>query len=300
MGAGRSEVFGAMARRVFLFVVTNLLVLLLLGIVLRVLGIERFGLESGGLLVFAAVFGFGGAFISLALSKWMAKWSTGARVIDESGGEVERWLVQTVGRQAKAVGIGMPEVAIFPSPVPNAFATGMNRNNALVAVSEGLLRAMDRRQVEAVLAHEVAHVANGDMVTMTLLQGVLNTFVIFLSRALGTVIDRAVFRTERGFGIGYWVTVIALEIVFGLLASLVVSAFSRWREYRADRGAAELEGPEAMISALQALQRAHELPADMPKQLAAFGIRGGGAFFKLFSSHPPLEKRIEALRDLRA
>jgi heat shock protein HtpX len=290
--------FGVVVRRVFLFLLTNALVLLLLGVVLRVLGVEQYGVGSGGLLIFASVLGFGGSFVSLALSKWMAKWTTGARVIDQPESAVEAWLVQTVGRQAKAAGIGMPEVAIYPSPVPNAFATGMSRNNALVAVSEGLLRAMDRREVEAVLAHEVSHVANGDMVTMTLLQGVMNTFVIFLSRLLGTIIDRAVFRTERGYGLGYWGTVIALELVFGLLASLVVSAFSRWREYRADRGAAELEGPEAMIRALQALQRHSELPADMPKQLAAFGIRGGGAFLRFFSSHPPIEARIEALRDL--
>jgi len=292
--------FGAGVRRIFLFLLTNALVLLLLGVVLRVLGIEQYGMQSGGLLIFAAIFGFGGSFISLALSKWMAKRSTGARVIDQPSNATEAWLVATVGRQAKAVGIGMPEVAIYPSPIPNAFATGMSRNNSLVAVSEGLLHAMERREVEAVLAHEVAHVANGDMVTMALLQGVMNTFVIFLSRALGSVIDKAVFRTERGYGIGYWVSVIALEIVFGLLASVVVSAFSRWREFRADRGAAELEGPESMIRALQRLQAMQELPAGMPKQLAAFGIRGDGAFMRFFASHPPIEQRIEALRSFRA
>lgn len=291
--------FGSSVRRVLLFLVTNMLVLLLLGIVLRIIGVERYGMGYGSLLVFASLLGFGGSFISLALSKWIAKRATGAQVITSPSTEVEAWLLRTVERQAGKAGIGMPEVAIFPSPVPNAFATGMNRNKSLVAVSEGLLRAMGRREVEAVLAHEVAHVANGDMVTLALLQGVMNTFVIFLSRVLGTVIDRAVFRTERGYGIGYWVTVIALEIVFGLLAGLVVRAFSRWREYRADRGAAELEDPESMIRALQALQRMQELPSDMPKQLAAFGIRGGGAFAQLFSTHPPLSKRIAALRDLQ-
>lgn len=290
---------GIGVRRVFLFVLTNMLVLLLLGMVLRLLGIEATSMEGGGLLVFSAVLGFGGSFVSLALSKWMAKRSTGARVIETPQNESEAWLLRTVARQAEAAGIGMPEVAIYSSPVPNAFATGMSRNNALVAVSEGLLRAMGRPQVEAVLAHEVSHVANGDMVTMTLLQGVMNTFVIFLSRVLGTVIDRAVFRTERGYGIGYWVSVIALEIVFGILASLVVRAFSRWREYRADRGAAEIESPQAMIGALQALQRHQEIPTDMPRQLAAFGIRGGDTFMKLLASHPPLERRIEALRALQ-
>ncbi|TVQ87398.1 MAG: protease HtpX [Deltaproteobacteria bacterium] len=290
---------GVGLRRIGLFILTNMLVLLLLGIVLRVLGVEQYGIGTGGLLIFASLFGFGGSFISLALSKWIAKRATRARVLDVPRDEVERWLLSTVERQANKAGIGTPEVAIFPSDAPNAFATGMSRNNALVAVSEGLLRAMGRREVEAVLAHEVAHIANGDMVTLALLQGVMNTFVIFLSRLLGTLIDRAVFRSERGYGIGYWVTVIALEIVFGLLAGLVVRAFSRWREYRADRGAAELEDPQSMIRALQALQRMQELPSDMPKQLAAFGIRGEGSVARLFSTHPPLSKRIQALRALQ-
>ncbi len=294
--------FRTASLRIVLFVITNLAVVLLLGIVFQVLGVERLLAESGYpvdliyLLIFAAALGFGGSFVSLALSKTIAKWSTRARLIDTPRDATESWLVDTVARQAQAAGIGMPDVAIFPSNDPNAFATGARRNHALVAVSAGLLQAMRRDEVEAVLAHEVSHVANGDMVTMTLLQGVLNTFVIFLSRIIGLVVDKAVFKTRRGVGPGYWIVTIVAQIALGILASIVVMWFSRRREYRADAGAAALAGPGKMIAALQALQR-QQGPAQLPKDLAAFGIRGGKGFGALFRSHPPLEERIAALRD---
>jgi heat shock protein HtpX len=289
-----------MLKRVSLFIVTNLAVIVLLGVVMRVLGVHgRVGEGGyGGLLVFAAVYGFAGSFISLALSKFMAKWTTGAKVITQPQNSVEVWLVETVRRQSQAAGIEMPEVAIYPSPAPNAFATGMRRNAALVAVSEGLLHSMKRDEVEAVLAHEVSHVANGDMVTLALLQGVVNTFVIFFARIIGTFVDKAVFKSERGTGPGYFITVIVAEIVLGILASTVVMWFSRQREYRADAGAAKLQGgPDSMIAALKRL-RGDDSASELPKAIAAFGIRGGG-MMKLFSSHPPIEERIAALEASR-
>jgi heat shock protein HtpX len=287
-----------MFKRVFLFLATNLAVLLLLSVVMSVFGIDP--RTGSGLLIFAAVIGFGGSLISLAMSKAIAKWTTRAHVITQPRDEVERWLVETVRRQAQAAGIGMPEVAIYDAPEINAFATGANRNNALVAVSTGLLRAMNRDEAEAVLGHEVAHVANGDMVTMALLQGVLNTFVIVLARVVGNVIDGFLNgdREEGSVGIGYFVTVFVLEIIFGLFASVIVMWFSRWREFRADAGGARLAGREKMIAALQALSRTYGANT-LPKQVAAFGISGGvgSGLKKLFLSHPPLEERIAALQN---
>ena len=288
--------------RILLFLLTNFSILLLISVTFRVFGIEQTllssgtGLDMNSLLIVSAAFGFGGAFISLALSKWMAKRSMGVQVVKTPSTQQERWLLQTVERQAQRAGIGMPEVGVFPSDVVNAFATGMRRNNALVAVSSGLLRQMTKDEAEAVLAHEVAHVANGDMVTMGLLQGVLNTFVIFLSRVIGHVVDRVVFRNERGFGIGYFVVSIVAQIVLSILATIVVMWFSRWREYRADAGGANLAGRQKMIAALQRLQQ--NQAEDLPGELAAFGINGGRprGLRALFMSHPPLEDRIAALR----
>lgn len=289
-------------QRIALFLLTNLAILVVLNISLRLLGVERIldesgtGLDLRALTIFSAVIGFGGAFISLAMSKWTAKRMMGVRVIDQPRNEQERWLVDTVARQAKASGIGMPEVGIFDQPVLNAFATGANRNNALVAVSSGLLQGMSREEAEAVLGHEVAHVANGDMVTMTLIQGVINTFVVLLSRVLGHLVDRVVFKNERGHGPAFWITTIVAEIVLAILASMIVMAFSRYREFHADAGGAKLTSRAAMIAALERLKQASGQPP-MPDQLAAFGIRGGlGKFGKLFSSHPPLDERIRALR----
>jgi heat shock protein HtpX len=289
-------------QRIALFLLTNLAILVVLSISLRLLGVERIldesgaGLDIQALLIFSAVIGFGGAFISLAMSKWMAKRMMGVRVIDQPRSEQERWLVDTVARQAKASGIGMPEVGIFDQPVLNAFATGANRNKALVAVSSGLLQGMRREEAEAVLGHEVAHVANGDMVTLTLIQGVINTFVVLLSRVLGHFVDRVVFKNERGHGPAFWITTIVAEIVLAILASMIVMAFSRHREFRADAGGANLTSHAAMIAALERLKQVSGQPP-MPDQLAAFGIRGGlGKFGKLFSSHPPLDERIRALR----
>ena len=287
-----------MFKRVFLFLATNLAVLLLLSVVMSVFGIDP--RTGSGLLIFAAVIGFGGSLISLAMSKSIAKWTTRAHVIAQPRDEVERWLVETVRRQAQAAGIGMPEVAIYDAPEINAFATGANRNNALVAVSTGLLRAMNRDEAEAVLGHEVAHVANGDMVTMALLQGVLNTFVIVLARVVGNIIDGFLNgdREEGSVGIGYFITVFVLEIIFGLFASIIVMWFSRWREFRADAGGARLAGRDKMIAALQALSRTYGANT-LPKQVAAFGISGGvgEGLKKLFLSHPPLEERIAALQN---
>jgi heat shock protein HtpX len=284
-------------KRVMLFLATNLAVILVLSIALNLVfsffGLDRSGI--GGLLVFAAVFGFGGAFISLAISKWMAKRSTGAVVIEQPRNATEQWLMTTVARQAKAAGIGMPEVAVYDSPEMNAFATGMNRNAALVAVSTGLLRNMREDEVEAVLAHEVSHIANGDMVTLTLIQGVVNTFVIFLARLVAGMLNNS-GNNNQGGGIAYFATVIVLEMVFGILASIIVMWFSRQREYRADAGAARLEGsPNKMIAALERLKHNHE--SRLEGSMMAFGIAGGGAKSELFLSHPPLEKRIAALRD---
>jgi len=289
-------------KRVVLFIVTNLAVILILSVVLRLLGVERIldeqgiALEMTNLLVFAAVFGFGGAFVSLALSKWTALRMTGARVITQPADETEAWLVNTVKRQATAAGIGMPDVAIYDAPDPNAFATGMRRNSALVAVSTGLLRSMTRGEVEAVLGHEVSHVANGDMVTLALIQGVVNTFVMFFSRVVGHFVDRVVFKTERGHGPAFFVTTIIAQLVFGILASLVVMGFSRQREFRADAGSADLEGSDKMIAALKRLQKTVQQP-HLPDQMAAFGISGspGSGIRRLFMTHPPLEERIAAL-----
>ncbi|MGQ0696633.1 MAG: protease HtpX [Panacagrimonas sp.] len=284
-------------KRVFLLIATNVAVMIVLSIVASLLGVDRFltqnGLNLPALLAFSAIFGFGGAFISLAMSKWMAKRSTGARVITEPQSAAEMWLINTVQRQARTAGIGMPEVAVFDAPEPNAFATGMNKNAALVAVSTGLLRNMSQDEVEAVLGHEISHVANGDMVTLTLVQGVVNTFVMFLARVVGYVIDRAVFKTERGVGAGYYVTVIVLQIVLGILATTIVCWFSRQREFRADAGGAHLAGKRKMISALEKLKAGHAA-SSLPEQVAAFGFIGGAK--KFFMTHPPLEERIAALK----
>ena len=294
-------------KRIFMFLATNLAIVLVLGITLRLLGFERIldeqgaGLDINSLLMFAAVFGFGGSFISLAISKWMAKRSTGAKVIETPGNATEQWLVSTVRRQAEAAGIGMPEVAIYDAPDVNAFATGMSRNNALVAVSSGLLQAMNKDEAEAVLAHEVSHVANGDMVTLALIQGVVNTFVIFLSRVIGHVVDRVVFKVERGHGPAFWITAIIAEILLGILASIIVMWFSRRREFQADAGGARLAGAGKMIAALERLKRSSGQP-HLPDQLAAFGINGGlgGGIKRLLMTHPPLDERIAALRSAAA
>ena len=291
--------------RILLFLATNAAVLVLISIVFQLLGIEGILAENGvdlnlqALLVLSAVIGFGGSFISLALSKFMAKRSMGVQVIEQPRNETERWLVETVRRQAAEAGIGMPEVGIFQSPDPNAFATGMRRNSALVAVSTGLLQNMQADEVEAVLGHEVSHVANGDMVTMGLLQGVVNTFVIFLSRVVGHVVDRVVFKTERGYGPAYFITTIVAQIFLSILASMIVMWFSRRREFRADAGGASLSGRHKMIGALRALQRGQQ--QDLPGELAAFGIAGGmgGGLKRLFLSHPPLAERIAALEQSR-
>ncbi len=289
--------------RIFLFLATNAAVLVLISVVFQVFGIEGILAENGvdlnlqALLLMSAVIGFGGSFISLAMSKTMAKHSMGVAVIERPTNSTEQWLVDTVRRQAQQAGISMPEVGIFQSPDPNAFATGMRRNNALVAVSTGLLQSMNSEEVEAVLGHEISHVGNGDMVTMGLLQGVVNTFVIFLSRVIGHVVDRVVFKTERGYGPAYFITSIIAQIFLSILATAIVMWFSRHREFRADAGGASLAGRGNMINALQALQRAHE-PKDLPGEFAAFGISGGlgAGMKKLFMSHPPLEERIAALR----
>lgn len=285
-----------MLKRLVLFLATNFAVLLLLSIVMSVLGINP--QSAGGLLVMAAVFGFGGSIISLLMSKWIAKRTTGAHVIDQPRNETERWLFTTVQRQAQAAGIGMPEVAIYDAPEINAFATGANRNKALVAVSTGLLRAMDRDEAEAVLGHEVSHVANGDMVTMALLQGVLNTFVIVLSRVVGRVIDGFISGGREGPGLGYFAIVFVLDMIFGLFASMIAMWFSRHREFRADAGGATLAGRDKMIAALQRLSLTYG-ENTLPKQVAAFGISGGvgHGLRALLMSHPPLEQRIEALRN---
>ena len=286
-------------KRIVLFVLTNLAVMLVLSVALSII-MPLLGIRPGQggmapLLVFAAVFGMGGAFISLAMSKWTAKRMVGAQVIDQPRNETETWLLNTVRRQAELAGIGMPEVAVYDAPDVNAFATGMSRNKALVAVSSGLLRAMSRDEAEAVLGHEISHVANGDMVTLTLIQGVLNTFVIVLSRLVGQFIDRAVFRNENGHGAGFFIATMVAQLLFGVVASVIVMWFSRQREFRADRGGATLAGRGKMIAALQRLQAAHE-PAVLPEQLAAFGISGNKGISRLFMSHPPLEERIAALQ----
>lgn len=288
-------------KRILLFVLTNLAVVVLLNIVCHLLGIDQFlaarGQSYTGLLVFATIFGFGGSIISLLISKWSAKRMMGVRVITQPADSTEQWLVDTVRAHAQHVGIGMPEVGIFDAAEPNAFATGANRNAALVAVSRGLLQRMNRQQVEAVLGHEIGHVANGDMITLTLLQGVVNTFVIFLSRIVGEFVDRVVFRSERGGGIGQFIVVMVTQVLLGFIASMIVMWFSRRREFRADAAGAQLAGTGNMIGALEALKRVND-PQDLPQQMAAFGISGAtpSGLKRLFMSHPPLDERIAALR----
>jgi len=290
-------------KRILLFLGTNLAIIVVLSVSLRLLGFEGFldaegiDLNLNSMLLFCFVFGMGGSFISLAISKWSAKRMTGAQVIEQPGSEMERWLVDTVKRQAEQAGIGMPEVAIFNSPSPNAFATGMSRNKALVAVSSGLLDNMTRNEVEAVLGHEVAHVANGDMVTLALIQGVVNTFVMFLSRIIGHTVDRVVFKTQNGHGPAFWITTIIAEVVLGILASTIVMWFSRQREFKADTGGASLSSRQNMIAALERLQ-SNVVQTELPDKMAAFGISGGigGGLKRLFMSHPPLEERIAALK----
>ncbi len=286
----------AYARRILFFLATNLAVVFLLGVVLRVLGLDPMGGHLP-LLVMSAVIGFGGSFISLLLSKWMAKRSTGARVIEQAATPTEAWLLDTVAELSQKAGIGMPEVAVFPSPSPNAFATGARRDASLVAVSTGLLQHMDRREVRAVLAHEIAHVANGDMVTLALLQGVVNTFVVFLARIVGSVVDAALSGNDedrRGPGMGYWITSMVAELVLGVFASIIVMWYSRRREFRADAGAAELVGAPAMIAALARLESPVAAADPLPQDIAAFGIQSAGVR-RLFSSHPAIPDRIAAL-----
>ena len=290
--------------RILLFLSTNLAVLVLVSFVFNLLGLEGILAANGvdlnlsGLLVFCALFGFGGSLISLLLSKWMAKRGTGTTLIEQARNREEQWLLDTVAELAKEAGIGMPEVGIFPSEAANAFATGWNRNDALVAVSAGLLRRFSPNEVRAVLAHEIGHVANGDMITLSLIQGVVNTFVMFLARIIGHTVDRVVFKTERGYGIGYFVVTIVAELVLGFLASMIVFWFSRWREYRADAAGARLTTNGDMVAALQRLRAEQGMPQDLPGELTAFGIseqlkEGFGA---LFRSHPPLDDRIRALQ----
>ena len=289
-------------KRIFLFLLTNLAVLLVASVVLQWLGVESIldregiGLDLRSLLIFCAVFGMAGSFVSLLLSKWMATRAVGAHVIQEPRGQTEQWLVETVRQQAQAANIGMPDVAIYEDPTPNAFATGARKDKALVAVSSGLLQRMKPEEVQAVLGHEISHVANGDMVTLALIQGVVNTFVLFLSRVAGYVVDRTVFRTERGVGPGFYITTIVCQILFGILASMIVMWFSRQREFRADAGGARLAGREKMISALQRLAAVPTAP--LPGHLDAFGISGGPVtgWRRLLMSHPPLEERITRLR----
>jgi heat shock protein HtpX len=292
-----------MIKRILLFVVTNIAVLLVLSVVAQLLGVNAYLAAHGesltGLLVWASLFGFGGAFISLAMSKMQAKMFMGVQVIaPQSADATAQWLLSVVEHHARNVGVRMPEVGIFDSPEPNAFATGMSRNSSLVAVSTGLMQRMSRPEIEAVLGHEMTHVANGDMVTLTLIQGIVNTFVLFLARVVGNIVDRAVFRSDDGRGIASYLTFYVLQIAFGLLATPIVMWFSRWREFRADRGGAQLAGTPNMIDALEELKRVHEpLPS---RQLAAFGIAGDEGFGlkRLFMSHPPLDERIAALRAL--
>ena len=288
-------------QRIFLFLLTNIAIMVILSITLRILGVESLLAQNGSdlnlnaLVIFSGIFGFGGAFISLAISKWMAKRMTGAKVIENPSNNVEKWLLETVKKQSEIVGIKMPEVAIFPSPQMNAFATGASKNKALVAVSQGLLDSMSQGEIEAVVGHEMSHVANGDMVTLTLIQGVVNTFVIFFSRVIGHVVDRVILKNQRGHGIGYFVTTIFAQIVLSILASVIVMYFSRKREYVADTGGADLAGHQNMINALKRLGQKE--PEALPEQLAAFGIgeKPKTGWRELWSSHPPLEDRIKAL-----
>ena len=290
--------------RILLFLATNLAVLVLVSIIFNLLGLEGILTNNGvdlnlsSLLVFCGLFGMSGSLISLLLSKFMAKRGTGTRIIESPQNKDEEWLLTTVASLANDAGIGMPEVGVFPSDSANAFATGWNRNNALVAVSTGLLRRFDEREVRAVLAHEIGHVANGDMITLSLIQGVVNTFVMFFARIIGHTVDRVVFKTERGYGIGYYIVTIVAEIVLGILASMIVMWFSRYREYRADAAGAQLAGSAGMIAALQRLKAEQGSPEDLPGELTAFGIRPGkaGNLAALLRSHPPLDDRILALQ----
>jgi heat shock protein HtpX len=290
-------------KRIILFLATNLAVVLVLSVVLKLLGLDRAmytqtGVSYGSLLAFSAVVGFTGSIISLLMSKLMAKWSTGARVIDQPANDAEVWLVETVRKLAARAGVGMPEVAIYDG-APNAFATGAFRNSALVAVSTGLLQSMNKEEVEAVLGHELAHVANGDMVTLTLIQGVVNTFVVFFARIIGSIVDKTVFRTERGNGPGYFITVMVAQIVLGILASIIVAWFSRRREFRADAGSAKFLGsPTPMVNALRRLGGVE--PGALPQSMAGFGITDKGGVMSLFATHPPIEERIAALQNARA
>lgn len=284
--------------RILLFLGTNLAIIALISVTFRLLGLDGIlqqngvDLDMNALLVYSAVIGFSGSLISLFMSKFMAKKSMGVQIIEQPASQMEHWLVNTVQHQAQTAGIGMPEVGIFQGG-PNAFATGWNKNDALVAVSTGLLQTMDRDEVEAVLAHEISHVANGDMVTLTLIQGVINTFVVFFSRVIGHLVDRLVFKVERGHGPAFWIVSLVAQFVLGILASMIVMWFSRWREFRADAGGAELAGRRKMISALRKLKQAHD-PQPLPDEMAAFGISGAG-LKELFASHPPLDDRIAAL-----
>jgi len=290
--------------RVLLFLATNIAVLLLVSVVFNLLGFESIlasngvDLDLNSLLVFCALFGFSGSIISLLLSKFMAKRGTGTVVIETPRNRDEQWLLETVQTLATEAGIGMPEVGVFPSDNANAFATGWNRNNALVAVSTGLLRRFEEREVRAVLAHEIGHVANGDMITLSLIQGVVNTFVMFFARIIGHTVDRVVFKTERGYGIGYFVVTIVAEIILGILASMIVMWFSRYRDYRADAAGARLAGRDGMIAALMRLKAEQGLPQDLPGEMTAFGIRSGSGsgLAALLRSHPPLDERIKALQ----
>jgi len=287
-------------KRIFLFLATNMAIVLVLSVTMRLLGVEPYlnanGLNLGALLIFAAVMGFGGSLISLAISKWSAKKSIGVHVIEAPANSTEFWLIETVRKYSQQAGIQMPEVGIYDAPDVNAFATGMSKNSSLIAVSTGLLQQMTRQEAEAVIGHEVAHAANGDMVTLALIQGVVNTFVMFLSRVIGHLVDRVVFKTERGQGPAFFVTMIIAELVLGILASVIVMYFSRQREFRADQGGASLAGRQNMIAALERLNSLH--PQPLPDKMAAFGIAGGGGggLKRLFMTHPPLEERIEALR----
>ncbi len=286
-------------KRIMLFIMTNVAIMLVLSITLRLLGVDSILAENGSdlniqaLVILSGVIGFGGSFISLLMSKWMAKRMTGAVVISNPSNNIERWLINTVEKQAKIVGIKMPEVAIFPSPAMNAFATGASKNNSLMAVSQGLLDNMAQGEIEAVVGHEMSHIANGDMVTLTLIQGVVNTFVVFISRIVGHIVDRVILKNNRGHGIGYFISVMVAQVVLSILASTIVMYFSRKREFIADTGGADLAGHQNMINALKRLGQVE--PEALPEQMAAFGINDKGGIMALFSSHPPIEARIEAL-----
>jgi heat shock protein HtpX len=293
--------------RILLFLATNIAVMILASIIFNLLGFQGILAANGvdlnlqALLVFCALFGFGGSFVSLLLSKWMAKRSTGTQIITQPRDAQTRWLLDTVARLSREAGIKTPEVGVFPSQAANAFATGWNKNDALVAVSSGLLNRFQPDEVEAVLAHEIGHVANGDMVTLTLIQGVVNTFVMFFARIIGHTVDRVIFKTERGYGIGYYIATIFAEIILGILASMIVAWFSRWREYRADAAGAALASHGAMISALERLKMEQNLPNDLPGELTAFGIRNlkKSGLAEMLASHPPLDDRIRALKNAR-